>query len=131
MQRSDAIRLVGLLAGAGHGWTDAHVEIYADELQQLDDALAAEDAVRRIIRTWDKPVRVPVATIIAEYRRDADRRATERRVLGRPENVVSVQEGIRLAWDSYRKACMLDGKEPNPSLFGRFMQGLDRPTRVG
>ena len=124
MQRSDAIRLVGLLAGAGHRWTDAHVEIYADEMQQLEDAQAAEDAVRRIIRTWDKPVRVPVATIHSEYRRDADRRATERRVLGRPENIVDFDTGIRLAWEAYRKAAMMDGKEPNRALFYRWIAEL-------
>lgn len=125
MQTSDAIRLVGMLAATGHGWTDAHVDIYASEIASLSDLEAAEAAVARIIRTWEKPLRVPIATILSEYRRDAERRQNEARVLGKPERIVSREEGVRLAWQEYRRACMMDGKEPNQRLFGslaRFIQ---------
>lgn len=124
MQRSDAIRLVGLLVSVGHGWTDTHVESYTAELVRLNDAEAAEAAIMRIIRTWDKPVRVPVGVILAEYQIDAGRRETEMRKLGRHENIVTFDEGIRLAWNAYRQAALDDGKMPDVRLFNRWIAEL-------
>ena len=73
MKDSDAIRLAGMLAVTGHGWTDAHVEVYAAEFAaEMPDAVAGEAAVRAMIRTWDKPVRIPIGAIMAQYRVEVD-----------------------------------------------------------
>lgn len=123
MSPHDAIRLSGLLAATGHGWTDVHVEVYAAELATLEDADAAETVVRRLIRTWEKPVRIPIGVIVTEYGREIDRRSTPARALERGR-VVPVSQGLQLAWRAYAAEARANGREPDRARFGAFAENI-------
>jgi hypothetical protein len=128
MLMSESLRLVGLLAATGHGWTDIHVDVYSAEFAaSIDDPECAEVAVRRIIHTWDKPIRIPIGVIIAEYRREVDRRAMTYRGISHAPTI-SAEEGMRLAWAAYQAEAERHGKRPNPDLFGKYAELTNRPT---
>jgi len=119
----DAIRLSGMLAATGHGWTDVHVEVYAAELQTLEDADAAEIVVRRLIRTWEKPVRIPIGVIVSEYGREVDRRASATRKL-ESGRVVPASQGLLVAWRAYAEEARANGREPDRARFGTFAEKI-------
>lgn len=123
MTESDAYRLAGILAATGHGWTDLHIEVYADEFQSWSDFDAAEAAIRRVIRGWEKPVRVPLGALHAEYLREVDRRASLLRPLD-TGRVVPFAEGIEIARKAYHAEAHRTGRKPDSRLFARFVENI-------
>ena len=123
MNESDAIRLAGILAATGHGWTDLHVEVYSDEFQSWSDFDAAETAVRRVIRGWEKPVRIPLGVLHAEYLREMDRRESMRRPID-TGRVVPFSEGIEIARKAYVVEAHRTGRTPDLRYFARFSENL-------
>ena len=119
MMERDADRLLGILIAATPDWSD----VLADEFRRMfvgfDDAQALENVVNRITRQ-DSPRRPAMSEMMRAYANETD--YLERH--GRTGRIVSFEEGIQIAWDAYRKAAMLDSKEPNRALFGRFIGGL-------
>lgn len=125
MKESDAIRLAGMLAVTGHGWTDAHVEVYAAEFAaEMADAVAGEAAVRAMIRTWDKPVRIPIGAILQQYRIEVERRAASAPRSISVGRVVPFSEGIQIAWRAYQAEARRLGKQPNRETFGQWAKIL-------
>lgn len=127
MKAEEAIRLVGLLAATGHGWTDLHVEVYAAELAEMDDHDCAEAAIRALVRSWDKPVRIPIGAIWSGYRSELDRKPKLPPLPASRERLLSPAEGIEVAWRAYQRDCSLAGKIPNRSLFDSMLRNI-RPT---
>ena len=127
MRAEEAIRLTGLLAATGHGWTDIHVEVYAAELEQMADHDCAETAVRSLIRTWDKPVRIPLGAIWAEYHRQTDRKPKPVSLPAGRERILPPAEGIEVAWRAYQREASLRGKQPNRALFDSMLRNI-RPS---
>lgn len=119
MTERDADRLLGILIAATPDWND----ILADEFRSMfvgfDDAQALENVINRMTRQ-ESPRRPAMSDVMTAYANEG--RYLERH--GRTGRMVSFDEGIQLAWDAYRKAAMLDGKEPNRAMFGRLIQGL-------
>jgi hypothetical protein len=126
MRAEEAIRLVGMLAATGHGWTDLHVEVYASELGDMEDAAAAERAIRSLVRTWDKPVRIPIGNIWNAYRVEVERKPKLPPIPSTRERILSPAEGIEVAWRAYQREASLAGKEPNRSLFDRMLRNISR-----
>lgn len=124
MKTEEAIRLTGLLAATGHGWTDVHVEVYAAELEQMIDHDCAESAVRSLIRSWDKPVRIPLGAIWAEYHRQVDRKPKLPVLPAHRERVLPPVEGVEVAWRAYQRDCAATGKHPNRARFDAMLKNL-------
>jgi hypothetical protein len=123
MKRSNAVRLVALLAATGHGWTDLHVESYTAEFARgMADDDAAEEAVRNVIREWTKPIRVPIGVVLSEYRREVERRALARPALP-PSGAIPIQEGIAIAKRAYAEEQARRGRIPDSRHFERWAQG--------
>ena len=127
MRAEQAIRLVGILAATGHGWTDLHVEVYAAELGDMEDADAAEAAIRSLVRTWDRPVRIPIGAIWSAYRSEVERKPKLPALPASRERILSPAEGIEVAWRAYQREASLAGKQPNRSLFDRMLRSI-RPS---
>jgi hypothetical protein len=122
MKLSDAARLVTILAATGHGWTDVHVETYAHEMaREMDDAAAAEVAVRRIVREWTKTARPPIGVIVAEYRREVERRNLERAGIGPAPAKVPYDDGIAIARQAYADERIRRGRRPDYEAFERWV----------
>jgi hypothetical protein len=130
MKESDAIRLAGMLAVTGHGWTDAHVEVYAAEFAaEMPDAVAGEAAVRAMIRSWDKPVRIPLGAILQQYRIEVERRAASAPRMISVGRVVSFEEGVEIAWRAYVAEAQRLGRQPNARLFGALAAATQRQPK--
>lgn len=127
MKAEEAIRLTGLLAATGHGWTDIHVEIYAAELEQMADHDCAEAAIRSLIRSWDKPVRIPLGALWAEYHRQVERKPKLAPLPSHRERLLSPAEGIEVAWRAYQRECSLAGKQSSRALFDSMLRNI-RPS---
>ena len=127
MTESEAIRLAGMLAAIGHGWTDLHIDMYAGEFQSWDDADAAEVVIRRAIRTWNRAVRIPFGELHQDYLREVDRRAALRP--GIPSGrVVPFERGVQIAWEAYEREARRTGREPNRALFGKYLGNIGPST---
>jgi hypothetical protein len=130
MKESEAIRLAGMLAVTGHGWTDAHVEVYAAEFAaEMPDPVAGEAAVRAMIRTWDKPVRIPIGAIMAQYRVEVDKRAVSAPRAISVGRVLSFDEGIEVARRAYIAEARRTGNRASEMAFARFSENLRSSAR--
>jgi hypothetical protein len=117
---SDAIRFAAMLAAIGHGWTDLHIDFYASEFRQWDDVEAAEVVVRRAMRTWTKPIRVPFGELHQDYLREVARRSEPAPTLP-SGSAMRVRDGMLIAWVAYQLEARRDGRTPNRALFEKYL----------
>lgn len=118
MQQTEALKIVGYLAGLSTGWTDDSIAIYAAEIECLDDFDAALAAAQTVMRNWKDTRKPPIAMVLDAYRAERTRREqdTRRFALGRAQTV-SVEEGLVFAWRGYVEECRSQGREPNRAMF--------------
>ena len=116
-QQTDALKIVGYLAGLSPGWTDDAIALYAAEIGELHDVDAALAAAQSVMRSWRETRRPPLALIIDGYRAEKARRDDAGRTqIGRGP-VLSLEEGLKVAWVAYALECREQGREPNRQMF--------------
>lgn len=127
MDHAMATDLVRRLAAATGGtWPDDSVDHFIGELMGLPRSDLAREAIVHVARTWTRGVRPTFGVIYSEYQ---DRLARDRAQEGTAisygnEKVPTFHEGIRIAANSYAAECQRQGREPNWSLFERFIDAV-------
>lgn len=119
MRSTESLRIVGYLAGLTSGWTDDSIALYAAEIEQLDDYDIGLAAAQQLMRSWKETWRPPLATFLEAYRAEHRRVANSTGVpqLGRRQDIMPVEEGLKVAWDAYNAECVRQGREPNKPMF--------------
>jgi hypothetical protein len=125
MQQTDALRIVGYLAGLSSGWSDDSIALYAAEIECLDDYDAGLHAAQTVMRSWKDTRRPPVALILDAYQAEKQRRDREvnRFAIGRGV-VMPVDEGLAVAWRAYVAECQMQGREPNRPMFAGWARSV-------
>jgi hypothetical protein len=118
MQQTDALKIVGYLAGLSQGWTDDSIAMYALEVEALADYDSALAAAQSVMRSWKETRRPPLALIVEAYRLERNRRDSEVRqfAVGRG-STVPISEGLGIAWLGYESECAKQGRKPNRAMF--------------
>lgn len=120
MQQTEALKLVGYLAGLSNGWTDDSIAMYAAELSQLDNYDQALAACQTVMRTWKETWKPPIGILLQAYNQEKQRKPwTPKPELGRGP-VIPVGEGLKIAWKAYADECGRQGREPNRQIFHRW-----------
>jgi hypothetical protein len=80
-----------------------------------------------MIRTWDKPVRIPIGAILQQYRVEVDKRAASASRAISVGRVVPFDDGVQLAWRAYLDEARRTGNRANERAFAAFVENL-RPS---
>jgi hypothetical protein len=125
MQQTDALRIVGYLAGLSSGWSDDSIALYAAEVEMLDDYDTALHAAQTVMRSWKDTRRPPVALVLESYNAEKQRRDREvnRSAIGRG-SVMPVDQGLAVAWRAYAEECNKQGRQPNRPMFAGWARSV-------
>lgn len=109
---------MGYLAGLSQGWTDDSIAMYALEIEALADYDSALAAAQSVMRSWKETRRPPIALIVEAYRLERNRREADARQpsLGRG-SIITISQGLRVAWTAYVAECESQGRKPNRPMF--------------
>jgi len=121
-----------VLVAATSLWTAEAIDLFTSELMRMDTDIGAQ-AVRNVILNWDRGGHPNLAVIVKEYQ---SLLAARRRDMGtaidysHEHDLPTFEQGIQIAMRSYAAEKARQGKEPNWSLFGRFVEALRPDTQL-
>jgi len=124
MQPTEALRIVGYLAGLSNGWTDDSIAIYAKEIETLQSYEVALAAAQVVMRSWKETWKPPIATIIQAYNQEKQRKPVVPRFEVTQGSVVPPAQGIEIARAAYIEECARQGRQPNHQIFDTWARRI-------
>jgi hypothetical protein len=122
----DAAASVAYLTAMVSGYNDDTAEMLVYEFTELDDAQTLDDAVKTVVRSWDRQGRVPIKLILDEYARII-RNGKQQQHLTRTSRadpldpIPTAERGRAIAAASYADDCEERGVEPNWKRFDQII----------